>query len=132
MSERIEVVSIVDRFLEHSRVYYFMNGGDDEVYLASADWMTRNLDKRIELMWPIENQLLKARVIAALRAMFRDNTKAWSLNADGAYQRRSPSAGEPPFRVQEFFQQDSKRAASVARDAAGIALVPEERHKRRL
>jgi polyphosphate kinase len=109
-----------------------MNGGDDEVYLASADWMTRNLDKRIELMWPIENQLLKARVIAALRAMFRDNTKAWSLNADGAYQRRSPSAGEPPFRVQEFFQQDSKRAASVARDAAGITLVPEERHKRRL
>ena len=132
MSERIDVVSIVDRFLEHSRVYYFMNGGEDEVYLASADWMTRNLDKRIELMWPIENQLLKARVIAALRAMFRDNTKAWSLNADGSYQRRSASAGEPPFRVQEFFQQDSMRAASVARDAAGITLVPEERHKRSL
>ena len=132
VSERIDVVSIVDRFLEHSRVYYFMNGGEDEVYLASADWMTRNLDKRIELMWPIENQLLKARVIAALRAMFRDNTKAWSLNADGSYQRRSASAGEPPFRVQEFFQQDSMRAASVARDAAGITLVPEERHKRSL
>ena len=54
-SERIEVVSIVDRFLEHSRVYYFLNGGDEEVYLASADWMTRNLDKRLELMWPIES-----------------------------------------------------------------------------
>ena len=55
VSENIEVVSIVDRFLEHSRVYYFLNGGDEEVYLASADWMTRNLDKRVELMFPVED-----------------------------------------------------------------------------
>jgi polyphosphate kinase len=131
VSERIEVVSIVDRFLEHSRMYYFMNGGDEEVYLASADWMTRNLDKRIELMWPVEAPLLKARVIAALRAMFRDNVKAWSLEADASYRRRTPSPGEVPFRVQEFLQQDAKRAASVARDAAGITFVPEERHRRK-
>ena len=56
MSENIEVVSIVDRFLEHSRIYYFLNGGDEEVYLASADWMTRNLDKRVELMFPVERR----------------------------------------------------------------------------
>ena len=55
VSDNIEVVSIVDRFLEHSRIYYFLNGGDEEVYLASADWMTRNLDKRVELMFPIED-----------------------------------------------------------------------------
>ena len=54
LSANIEVVSIVDRFLEHSRIYYFLNGGDEEVYLASADWMTRNLDKRVELMFPVE------------------------------------------------------------------------------
>ena len=62
-SETIDVVSIVDRFLEHSRIYYFLNGGDEEVYLASADWMTRNLDKRVELMWPVETAAHKARVI---------------------------------------------------------------------
>ena len=56
VSDNIEVVSIVDRFLEHARVYYFLNGGDEEVYLASADWMTRNLDKRIELMFPVEDR----------------------------------------------------------------------------
>ena len=56
VSEHIEVVSIVDRFLEHARIYYFLNGGDEEVYLASADWMTRNLDKRVELMFPVEDR----------------------------------------------------------------------------
>jgi polyphosphate kinase len=55
VSTNIEVVSIVDRFLEHSRIFYFLNGGDEEVYLASADWMSRNLDKRIELMFPAED-----------------------------------------------------------------------------
>ena len=56
VSDNIEVVSIVDRFLEHSRIYYFLNGGDDEVYLSSADWMTRNLDKRVELMFPVDDR----------------------------------------------------------------------------
>jgi polyphosphate kinase len=124
-SERIEVVSIVDRFLEHSRVYYFLNGGDEEVYLASADWMTRNLDKRLELMWPVEGAAQKARVIGALRAMFRDTTKAWLLAPDGRYVRREPAAGEPPFRVQQAMQDDAGRTAALARDAAGIRFIPE-------
>ena len=72
-SETIEVVSVVDRFLEHSRIYWFMNGSEDEVYLASADWMTRNFDKRIELLFPVERAEHKAKVLHALRAMFRDN-----------------------------------------------------------
>jgi polyphosphate kinase len=126
-SERIEVVSIVDRFLEHSRIYYFLNGGDDEVYLASADWMTRNLDKRLELMWPIDNAAHKARVVGALRAMFRDTAKSWSLQSDGSYERRTPAAGEMPFRVQQFLQEEAHRAASLARDAAGITFVPERK-----
>jgi polyphosphate kinase len=125
VSERIGVVSIVDRFLEHARVFYFHNGGDDEVYLASADWMTRNLDKRLELMWPVEAAAPKARVIATLRAMFRDTAKAWWLTADGTYERRPPRTGEPPFRVQQHLQDEARRAAAVARDAAGIRLVPQ-------
>src|SRR5262249_32974591 len=62
LSDNIEVISIVDRFLEHSRIYYFLNGGDEELFLASADWMTRNLDKRVELMFPIEEDDHKAKV----------------------------------------------------------------------
>jgi polyphosphate kinase len=126
-SERIEVVSIVDRFLEHSRIYYFLNGGDEEVYLASADWMTRNLDKRLELMWPVDAAAHKARVISALRAMFRDTVKSWSLGPDGTYERRLPAAGEPPFRVQQALLEEAHRAAALARDAAGVTFVPERK-----
>ena len=75
-------------------IYYFLNGGDEEVYLASADWMTRNLDKRIELMFPIEDPGHKATVLHALRAMFRDTVKARRLNADGAYTRVLPEPGQ--------------------------------------
>ena len=71
----IEVISVVDRFLEHSRIYYFLNGGNEQVFLSSADWMTRNLDKRVELMFPVEDAEARAKVVYALRAMFRDNAK---------------------------------------------------------
>ena len=126
-SERIEVVSVVDRFLEHSRIYYFMNGGDEEVYVASADWMTRNLDRRLELMWPVDGAAHKARVIAVLRAMFRDTAKSWRLLPDGTYQRQAPADGESPFRVQQVLQEEARRVASLARDAAGITFVPERK-----
>ena len=88
VSANIEVVSIVDRYLEHSRIYYFLNGGEEEVYLASADWMTRNLDKRVELMFPVEHAEHKARVIYTLRAMFRDTVKV----ALARRRRRLPAA----------------------------------------
>ncbi len=125
LSENIEVVSVVDRFLEHSRIYAFLNGGDDDVYLASADWMTRNLDKRVELMFPIEHADHKAKVLYVLRAMFRDNVKARWLGADGVYRKRQAAPGEAPFRVQTHLQEESRRLASAAR---GVMLQPEE-HK---
>ena len=74
-SDRIEVVSIVDRFLEHSRIFHFRNGGDEEVYLASADWMPRNLDRRIELLFPVESPEGRQKVLHALDAMFQDNVE---------------------------------------------------------
>ncbi len=125
-SERIEVVSIVDRFLEHSRIYYFSNGGDDEVYLSSADWMTRNLDKRVELLFPVEQPEHKAKVLFALRAMFRDTVKSRWLEADGAYLRRKRPRGEGPFRVQQALQDEARRAAALAREGAGVVLEPEK------
>ena len=85
LSDQIEVVSIVGRFLEHARIFHFLNGGDEEVYLSSADWMTRNLDRRIELMFPVEAPDCRRKVLAALDTMFRDNVKGRRLSADGSY-----------------------------------------------
>jgi len=127
LSERIEVVSIVDRFLEHSRIYTFLNGGDQEVYLASADWMNRNLDKRVELMFPIESAEHKAKVLAALHAMFADNVKARSLAPDGTYHRKQPAEGERPVRAQVLLQEQVQSRQARAADPAGVILMPQQR-----
>jgi polyphosphate kinase len=124
VSTGIEVVSIVDRFLEHSRVYYFLNGGEEEVYLASADWMTRNLDRRIELMFPLESADQKMKVLSALRAMFRDTVKARWLDEDGVYRRGLPIEGEPPLRVQSHLQHEARRLAALARDRTSVLFRP--------
>jgi polyphosphate kinase len=125
ISETIDVISIVDRFLEHSRVYYFLNGGEEQVYLASADWMTRNLDKRVELMFPVEDAAHKATVTYALRAMFRDNVKARCLGPHGTYERKPRAANEQPFRVQQHLQEEARRRSSLARERAGVTFRPE-------
>jgi polyphosphate kinase len=124
-SGTIEVVSVVDRFLEHARIYYFLNGGDEDVYLSSADWMTRNLDKRVELLVPIDAAEHRARVVHSLRAMFRDTVKGRWLGADGIYRRRQPSADTATFRVQQALQEEARRSAAVAGEASGVAFRPE-------
>jgi polyphosphate kinase len=123
-SDNIEVVSIVDRFLEHSRVFYFLNGGDEEVYASSADWMPRNLDRRIELLFPVENPACRKRVLEALDAMFQDNFKARSLHADGTYKRRRPPKGEEPFRAQLQLHAMTRRAFERARAATSPSFEP--------
>jgi polyphosphate kinase len=91
VSDNIRVRSIVGRFLEHSRVYYFHNGGDEELYCASADWMERNFFRRIELMFPILDAGHKARVMADLDAYLADNEQAWELHKDGQYEQLRPT-----------------------------------------
>ena len=125
VSETIEVISVVDRFLEHSRIDYFLNGGDDQVYLSSADWMSRNLDKRVELMFPFEGPAHKNVVLYALRAMFRDNVKTRCLRSDGTYERETPAPGEQPFRVQPHLQDEAHRRSTLARERAGVTFTPE-------
>jgi polyphosphate kinase len=110
VSDGIEVVSIVDRFLEHARIFHFRNGGDEEVYLASADWMPRNLDKRIELLFPVEAAECRQKVLEALDAMFLDNVKGRWLQPDGSYKRRRPGKGEEPFRAQLHTYREAQRA----------------------
>src|SRR5262249_5710944 len=126
VSANIEVVSIVDRFLEHSRIYYFLNRGEDEVYLSSADCMARNLDKRVELMFPIEREAHKAKVMTVLRAMFRDTVKARWLEADGTYRKRDSDESQEPLRVQEYLYEEARRTAALERERAGVVLQPEE------
>ena len=108
VSETIEVVSIVDRFLEHSRVYHFRNGGDEEVYLSSADWMPRNLDLRIELLFPVA-PAVRPKVLEVLDAMFTDNVKSRRLTAEGTYRRRKSLRGEEPQRSQLLIYRKRKR-----------------------
>jgi polyphosphate kinase len=94
LSDNIRVRSIVGRFLEHSRIFYFNNDGAEDVYLASADWMDRNFFRRIELCFPLLDQGLKRRVIReGLQPYLDDNTQAWILNPDGAYERLKPRRG---------------------------------------
>ncbi|MGH9408233.1 MAG: polyphosphate kinase 1, partial [Vicinamibacterales bacterium] len=88
--------------------------------------MTRNLDKRIELMCPIEHPAHKAKVISALRSMFRDSVKSRRLDADGVYRRLQPTAAEPAVRVQQLLQDEAHRAARLAREAAGVSFRPED------
>jgi polyphosphate kinase len=123
-SETIEVVSIVDRFLEHARVFYFRNGGDEEVYLASADWMGRNLDRRVELLFPVESAEGRAKVLGALDVLFGDNVKGRRLQPDGTWKRKKPGKGDQTFRAQVETYRRAQRALERARARAGVTLEP--------
>ncbi len=100
VSERIRVRSIMGRFLEHSRVYYFHNDGDEELWCASADWMERNFFRRVEVAFPVERGKLRERILRDLETWLADNTNAWLLQADGTYRRSTPGT-EPPFSAQQ-------------------------------
>ena len=95
VSENITVRSIIGRFLEHSRVFYFGNNGAPEYYIGSADWMPRNFDRRVETVAPIEDPILHARIDSLLHVCLQDNRQAWILQTDGTYVQRQPEKGEP-------------------------------------
>ncbi|MEP6572559.1 MAG: polyphosphate kinase 1 [Gemmatimonadota bacterium] len=108
ISERVRVISIIGRFLEHSRAFYFLNGGAEEVYIGSADWMPRNLDRRIEAVAPIEDPLHRASIRELLELMWRDNRQAWELQADGSYLQRSPQGEEPEMGTHRLLIESSR------------------------
>ena len=109
MSESIRVRSIVGRFLEHGRIFRFANGGADEYYIASADWMSRNLDNRVETMVPVETPALQAELQEILDVQLADNRKAWELRANGSWQQLRPAADEPVRDSQAIFMQNALR-----------------------
>ncbi|MCQ8894021.1 MAG: polyphosphate kinase 1 [Methanolinea sp.] len=103
-SNTIRVTSLVDRFLEHSRIYHFHNRGEDEVFLGSADLRPRNLDRRVEILFPVKNPGLRDAILDKILAIhLKDNTRAWELLGDGTYRRLHPQEDEEPIRSQTWF-----------------------------
>ena len=103
VSETVRVISIVDRFLEHSRIFYFASAGDPQIYIGSADWMDRNLSRRVEVVFPIEQPELKQRLVEILDTSLADNVKARELSSDGKYRRVTPQTAQPRLRSQERY-----------------------------
>jgi len=122
LSENIAVVSIVDRFLEHARICAFHNGGSEKIYIASADWMPRNLDRRVELMVPIVDKTARRQVSQILKGYFRDNRKARRLLSDGTYVRAEE--GKSAFRVQEELYRQACLAARRKEQTKPTVLEP--------
>ncbi len=119
LSDRVSERSIVGRFLEHSRIYWFRNGGDEEVLLGSADLMPRNLNRRVEILFPVQDRAIVHRLRAeVLATCLADNLKTRVLHADGSWEHAWPAAGEQPLNAQEWFV---ARAREAARGEEGVA-----------
>jgi polyphosphate kinase len=125
LSDNIQVISILDRYLEHSRAVVFGNGGESEVYLSSADWMPRNLDRRVELMFPVQQQDLKEKVMKVLRAQMSDNQKARLLKQDGTYEKVVTGRSDP-VRVQEYLYQRGLEEQEHVRSLTPVRFIPIE------
>ena len=135
LSENIRVISIVGRFLEHSRVYYFENDGDPNVYLASADWMPRNFIRRVEIAFPLEDPVLRDEIINEVLPRFlNDHVKARELQADGSYVRLRGAEGIPRTQAQLHFRERSRKQArklAESQNAPSVKLAPMSRPKER-
>ena len=121
LSDNIEVTSIIDRYLEHARIFYFYHGGEERVYISSADWMPRNLDRRVELMAPIDDEYCKARLLHILHVHLQDTAKARRLRADGTYDA-------PPAELDS--QIERRRSQEILYREAVAALKEAERSQR--
>ena len=116
ISENIHVRSIVGNFLEHSRIFYFKNGGSDEIYMGSADWMPRNLDRRVEIVFPVEDEAIKEEILHVLDLEFRDNVKAHILQPDGAYEKPDKRGKVLVNSQMEFCREATEHAKAVKKE----------------
>lgn len=122
-SENIRVVSVVDRFLEHTRAFYFQNGGAEEVFLSSADWMPRNLDRRVELLFPVLDPAARKQVSQSLKAYFKDNQHAHELQNDGSWVRLEREGSAKSFSVQAHFYETLGKKQEIAEQEAPVFKV---------
>jgi polyphosphate kinase len=127
LSEHISVVSVVGRYLEHARIIYFRNGGAEELYLSSADWMPRNLERRVELMFPVLDEEARRRVLDILSAYFKDNSKAHRLGPSGRWRKVEAGEGEESFSAQAYFYESVKRRHALAEEPPERSLQVRKR-----
>lgn len=113
ISDNIRVISIVGNFLEHSRIFYFHNNGEDEVYIGSADWMPRNLDRRVEAVTPIDDPEIRKDLQEILGVMLSDNRQAWELQPDGSYVQRKPESEERAQSAQQILKEMAASATGM-------------------
>ena len=113
LSDNIRVISIIGRFLEHSRIYYFYNNSQEEIYIGSADWMRRNLDRRVEVITPIKDQEIAKDLQEILGIMLADNRHAWDLQSDGSYIQRCPGENCPEANSQKTIMSMTLRSAGI-------------------
>lgn len=129
VSENISVRSIVGNFLEHSRIFYFENDGNYEIYCASADWMPRNLERRVEILFPVEKEELKEELLHILKSQLRDTVKAHVLTPEGNYEKVD-RRGKETFNSQEAFCKEAKELAEAEREKPdGRVFIPETHHE---
>ncbi|MCP4175633.1 MAG: polyphosphate kinase [Fuerstiella sp.] len=124
LSDNIEVISIIDRFLEHARIFHFLHGGDDQILISSADLMPRNLDGRVELLVPILDDECKRRAIEILKLCMSDKARARRITSDGKYAR--PDSRNSGVRSQHYFQQLAREAEESAFEEKRRMFVPQE------
>ena len=115
LSDNIRVFSVLGRFLEHSRIYRFANGGEPGYFIGSADWMKRNLSRRVETITPVVDPAIRQELLEILDVYASDNSSAWDCGPDGAYRRRRPQAGEPRRAAQEIFIERARGGRSTGR-----------------
>jgi len=124
LSENIQVISVVDRLLEHSRIFYFQHGGDERLFISSADWMGRNLDRRVELFVPIQDPDCKSRLTRILKTYFDDNVSAMELGADGNYTSVTRKRKKGMFRAQQFLYDEARQIYSSQTDPKTTVFQP--------
>lgn len=119
ISENIRVISIIGLFLEHDRIFYFHNDGNPKVYIGSADWRPRNLDRRVEAVVPIEDPILAGRLREMLDLCLSDNRQAWDLQPDGQFIQRRPAEGEPERSVHQLLMQTAVQSSQLSSQLKG-------------
>ena len=127
LSESIEVVSIVDRFLEHARIIHFLHGGDDQLFISSADWMPRNLDRRVELLVPVVDPRCRKRLFQALDTYFRDNQNTWRMAGSGRYERTvADDPARKPHRAQQELYDLARQAIRETKQTRRATFEPHQ------
>ena len=126
VSENITVRSIVGNFLEHSRIFYFENGGSPEIYAASADWMPRNLDRRVEILFPLEDSGIRKKALHILELELEDTVKAHILRSDGTYDRVDKRGKELINSQLQFCAEAVKEASALKSGRDNRTFIPRE------